>query len=362
MKASMSSPAARERVSRHFKSLWSTPSYRDRQSSISRSRWSLSEYRVLQAKRRSEMLGRRSSLETITLNILSTLGVASVEQKQVGPWTFDFFLPDFCLYIECQGEYTHSSPVARARDAAKLSYLESAFPSSRILYLMERDFLNPNLVRKRITDSIYGVLPSKAIDFDFSGVRLATMSRAKMPRSHLSAGESFLWSYHYAGYGRGPKAIYAAYLGDVVVSVCKFSSLLRRESALSLNLDPGRVLELDRFCVHPLYHKKNFASWLLSRFVKMVMSDHASLAGIISFADSTYGHLGTIYRASNWLEVGDVSPDYHYLSPEDGWMVHKKTLWNHASRMSMSESEYASANGYVKVYGKKKTKFFFPRP
>lgn len=48
--------------------------------------------------------------------------------------------------------------------------------------------------------------------------------------------------------------------------------------------------------------------------------------------------------------------DYWYLSI-DGWVMHKKTLYDHAIKMGMKEADFASQHGYNKVFGKEKLRF-----
>lgn len=153
----------------------------------------------------------------------------------------------------------------------------------------------------------------------------------------------------------------SARLGDAIIAVAKFSSVIRNEVATSVGLDPRNVLELDRFCIHPSYHQRNFASWMISRSVREVFSSFPDVRALVSFSDMTYGHVGTIYRATNWRELGLVRPDYFYVDGS-GFIMHKKTLYNRAVRMGMTESEYAEKYGYSKTMGREKVKFIMERP
>jgi hypothetical protein len=79
---------------------------------------------------------------------------------------------------------------------------------------------------------------------------------------------------------------------------------------------------------------------------------------LVSFADTTHNHLGIIYKACNWTKDGEVTPDYWY-SDNLGYVCHKKTLWNHAKKMQMTESEYCRRFNYIKVWGNKKHRFIY---
>ncbi len=258
--------------------------------------------------------------------------------------------------IECQGEYWHSSDKAKQRDAAKFTYIDKNIPNFRILYLYERDFLNPGIIKQKLIRELFDSTFNEDdnINFPFSKLGIQELSiKEKLTNSYYSEPEEFLQSYHYAGFGRSAKLIFGAYLDNELIAVCKFSSIVRKEVATSLNLKTSEVLELDRFCIHPNHQKKNFASWFISRCAKLI---DQKITHLVSFADSTFGHDGTIYRAANWTEIGRTKPSYHYID-STGWVIHKKTLWDHAKKMGKSESEYAEENGYQKIYGKEKVKF-----
>jgi hypothetical protein len=118
------------------------------------------------------------------------------------------------------------------------------------------------------------------------------------------------------------------------------------------------VIELDRLCIHPDYHKKNFASWLLSKIMKKLKTDLMGIRCVISFADPSAGHLGTVYKASNWEKIGKTSRSYFYIDQDNG-ILHKKTLYNRAKRRKQTEREYAESNRYFRVWTPPKIKYAF---
>jgi hypothetical protein len=146
---------------------------------------------------------------------------------------------------------------------------------------------------------------------------------------------------------------YGAYLGDELIAVCVFSPLVRH----NLPWDKESSRELSRLCIHPRYQKKNFASWFVSRCMKSLDPKYKT---IISYCDTTFNHDGAIYKACNFRLDGEVKPDYWYVS-DDGWTMHKKTLYNHAKKMSLTEREFAELHGYRKIYGDKKLRFVYER-
>ena len=76
---------------------------------------------------------------------------------------------------------------------------------------------------------------------------------------------------------------------------------------------------------------------------------------MVSFADTTM-HDGTLYKAANWVYDGDTRRNHMYRSPE-GFLIHKKTVWDRAKKMAISEKQYASDHGYIKIWSKPKKRF-----
>jgi len=73
----------------------------------------------------------------------------------------------------------------------------------------------------------------------------------------------------------------------------------------------GRVLELNRLCLK--YNRKNEASMLVGRSLKMLPDQKI----VVSFADTSQSHLGTVYQACNF--------SYHGLSAKrTDWKVKGK--------------------------------------
>jgi GNAT superfamily N-acetyltransferase len=339
----------REKMRASLISRWQKPDYRRLKFEQSKRMWEDPSYKERMGKIRAAQSGKRSSIEGITESILTQLGIEFVFQQGVGPYVFDFFLTGKNAYIECQGEYWHSLPGRQGRDAAKLSYLEKASPSAKMLYLQERNFMNPVHVSAKIREFVFGeVVEIEQVNFDFKDVTVGAVNREDASR--------FFNAFHYAGFGRGAKIVLGASLEGQLVAACKVAPVVRAEVATSMSMAPGEVMEIDRFCIHPSFQKKNFASWLLSRASKAAFDKFPCVKRLVSFADATHGHIGTIYRAANWIEVGRVRPDYHYVNDE-GWVIHKKTLYNRAVKMGMTEREYAELHGYIKTFGKEKTKF-----
>jgi GNAT superfamily N-acetyltransferase len=187
------------------------------------------------------------------------------------------------------------------------------------------------------------------VDFDFSVVSFVPSGGSK----------SFLDSHHYAGYGRAATVSYVAVLDDEVIGECKFASLVRQRVASSSGFRDSASLELDRFCVRPGYHKKNFSSFMMSACIRLVRRDFPGLEALISFADPRFGHSGGLYRASNWTFVGRTGKSYFYVD-EDGVELNKKAVYSRARASGLKESDHVMRLGLRKVLTPRKLKFVYP--
>lgn len=357
-KTAKNDPEHRKIQSNKSKEKWKDQLYVDKQKTSRQTPEFKNKMALLRSKQ--SMNGRDSSLEVMTHNILSSMNVKWEKQYVIGPWSFDVFVPSHNLLIECQGEYWYSLEGRQAKDRSKFTYTNEYFPQYNILYLYHRDFLNPDAVLQKLSNALFKT-GFEQTDFNFKDLSTRPLYvQDKLTNSRYSASEEFLQSFHYAGYGRAAKKVYGAFLENKLVAVCKFAGVVRNEVASSMGLEYSKVLELDRFCIHPQFHKKNFASWFISRCSRFIFDEFPKITRLVSFADSTYGHSGVIYKAANWTEVGKVKPDYYYATP-DGWIMKKKRLYGHARSLRKTELEYAEENNYVKVFGKEKTKFILNR-
>ena len=112
--------------------------------------------------------------------------------------------------------------------------------------------------------------------------------------------EPFIIGIHYAK--RWPSISYAYGLfdgGELIGVVCYGtppSAPLRR--GIAGDAYTNDVLELNRLCL--LYNRKNEASALVGRSLKMLPSNKI----VVSFADSSQGHIGIVYQATNFIYTG----------------------------------------------------------
>lgn len=322
--------------------------------------WENDEYRALRAEITNKqkiagtgMFGVHQKItkpQRILYSKCEELNLKYIIEHKIGFYRFDCFLPDHNILIECNGEYYHKRRERNIQnDMSKTTYIKEYFPQLITKTIWENEFLNPDKICDYLLEWT-GVKKPDQINYDFNDVLIKEIE-------NIPAVE-FIQKYHYTyslGHGRS-QIRYGAFHKDKLIAIACFANATRNESVLRLNLENKQLKELVRLCCHPQYQKKNFMSWFLSHTTKRLMSSHPLVVCILTFADSTFGHQGIIYKACGWKFDGYVPKSYWYVDKE-GYVMHKKTLYNHARKMKIKESTYAIQNGYNRIWGKKKLRY-----
>jgi hypothetical protein len=301
-----------------------------------------SDYKAHLARIRGGQLGKISLPERIIKGLLIEIEADFQPQFVLGPYRYDFKVEPSYL-IEVQGEYWHRDSVAK--DSAKATYASRA--GYKVIHVWEHEFNKIGKIKHLLLERL---------GLKFPEIKTFSFADTILSRVETLEARCFLGKYHYlpaiSKYGKH----YGAFVDDTLVAVCTFSGVTRKETANRLGVKPRSMRELSRFCIHPSYQKKNFASYLLSRFVKLFGKDNRDVKMLVSFADHTEGHEGTIYKATNWTYDGDCKASYYYISA-DGCVIHKKTVWDRAKKLGMSEADYASSHRYAKRRQATKSRF-----
>ena len=321
--------------SRH---MWADSAFREKALLRNKDMWKSIEFRNKMAIIRQSM-PIISALNKTVFALLERLGIPYVAEHPVGPWNFDVFIPSHNLLIECQGEYWHNLPRAVRNDKSKATYIEKYFPELRLVAIWEVEFYKEG----RLENILRGVMglettvSVKDISFD-------TLSVRNLDRKEAAT----VYSHHYLGSCRG-NVHYGLYYQEQLIGACSFGPFQRNEQTKKYGKD---AVELTRFCLHPEHQVKNLGSWFLSRCLKLIKKT------VVTYADTTQGHTGALYKACNFRFSHIIQPDYCYVD-EKGWVMHKKTAWNRAINMKMNEAEYATLHGLQKKWGGEKLCFIY---
>lgn len=106
------------------------------------------------------------------------------------------------------------------------------------------------------------------------------------------------------------------------------------------------VLELNRLVILPEYNGKNYASFLISKSLKLLPPRKY----IVSYADiGGWGHTGYVYQATSFYYTGMTKPRTDKYGGENG---HSRHYAKDETRRQIRTAKYR----YVKIIGTKKDK------
>lgn len=282
-----------------------------------------------------------SVLSRTVEEMLQKLGVEFEMEKTVGPYSFDVFLPSVSTLLELNGEYFHALPRAMRNDKSKATFIERFHPELKLHTIWEVEFYKEGRVM-HLLNRILGQRPEPA-PVDWKALSVRPVDKEDAAR--------FISVHHYLGRSRAGTH-YGLYEDEALIGVCSFSPFQRNEQ--TVRYGKGSV-ELSRFCLDPDRQVKNLGSWFLSRCLKAVAKP------VVTYADSTQGHDGALYKACNFTVSHTVPPDYTYADAS-GWGMHKRSVWRRASLMRMKEAEYAEKHGLQKKWGGEKLCFTYGFP
>lgn len=179
----------------------------------------------------------------------------------------------------------------------------------------------------------------------------------------LEKAESLLYRYHYHRKSRkGTQLVLGLWVrGHLVGAICyglpaRDTVLDRVKRETVQDFSKGSLLELTRFVLIDGL-PKNTASYFFSRTLPFLRESSVEI--LISYSDTTYNHLGGMYRASNWLEFGVTYPNYRYRE-EDGTIVSRGKIARLAKQKGLTENQYAVTHDYKLVLEKFKNRFLYP--
>jgi DNA-directed RNA polymerase subunit RPC12/RpoP len=303
-----------------------------------RSKWNNGTYNSIKfGEQRNTWLQKsmKALCETLNLDFQEEF---TIDNKV--PYSFDFKIGN--LLVEMDGDYWHNLPNVKANDKRKTNYIKNNYPEFKLIRIKEHQAKCVNGILKIIIDNMKISLP----DFKLKNITIK--------QTPMGVAVDFINAFHYLGKPRVGGMAYGGYLNGKLIILALLQRPIRQETAVKSGFSWNETYEISRLIIAPTYNKKNLISWFLSRVIKMIPK---SIKLLISFADMTYGHTGACYKASNFKLEGITPPDYYY--EKDGLTMHKKTLWDHAKKMSMNEREFADKYGYSKIIGLEKRKYTF---
>jgi transposase len=357
-------------MSQKAKALWADPEYRAKQQiwfaqrgatltkasliALSdpekRRQWLLRQRRA-HANTRANSGGWISSSQRQLYYILSASQITYFEEgpdTQIGPfYVVDCVIPQQQqmikpLIVEVQGEYWHALPHVMLKDRQKSTYIRK-HTNYDLLPLEELHLNSFAEVENKLSG--YGLTLFKQ-DFCVADLEIKPICEAD--------AATFYSIFHYSGTVRKGAMTFGAFYANELVAAISYCYPLRTETATKLGYTLKNVVEISRLARRTNIICKNLASYFIGQTRKLLPLD---IKCVVSFSDTTYGHTGHVYKAAGFIQDGVVAKDYCYISINGRY--HKKTIWDRAKRMRMTELDYAEKHNLLKIMGDEKTRWVY---
>lgn len=137
--------------------------------------------------------------------------------------------------------------------------------------------------------------------------------------------KEYIHEHHYShGSHNGPSPCYGLFDGTELIGVCMFATPCSenvRSSVWGIE-NKNHVTELHRLHILDIT-PRNTESWFISKVFKELKKDKPCIWGVLSFSDTTEGHTGTIYKATNAYRIGQTGKATFFLD-KDGRLRHPR--------------------------------------
>lgn len=138
----------------------------------------------------------------------------------------------------------------------------------------------------------------------------------------------FIVENHYSKYvSKGCRYNFGLYINKKLIGAAQVGRASGTHAASRYQLDTGKVLELRKLCLID-NTPKNTESWFIAKILKYMKQNVENLEGILSYADPNVGHEGTIYKASNFLYVGEQRAKNNRVIKYKNKTYHSRTAFN----------------------------------
>ena len=130
-----------------------------------------------------------------------------------------------------------------------------------------------------------------------------------------TTAKKYIIKHHYShGCHNAPSPCYGLFDGNTLIGCCMFATPCSenvRASVFGKDYKDS-VIELHRLHILDIT-PKNTESWFIARCLKLLKIDRPITKAVISFSDTTIGHEGTIYKATNAYRCGKTGSSTFYL-------------------------------------------------
>lgn len=163
----------------------------------------------------------------------------------------------------------------------------------------------------------------------------------------------FVIEHHYTQAFGKATLICGMWRDTKLVGVITFGQPSGRLVASSLGETEQTCFEFLRMVV--LDNEPTSRTYFMGRAIKILRQKFPKVRKLVTYADQTEGHDGTVYKAGSWEYHGKTAKKYHYI--KNGIRVNKRIPWDAAKKKGMTEGEYTKMFGYEKVMEEPKLRF-----
>jgi len=156
---------------------------------------------------------------------------------------------------------------------------------------------------------------------------------------------------HYLGTIPNASTILIAKTGNIITGIATFGR------GANKNLDKN-ILELTRLCI-PFYVIRPYGSTFINLCINYIRNNMKDIETLVSYADTSVGHNGGIYRMSGWQKAGKTSNSYSYFDPSDNQLKHKSCC-RRIKNVDKSEKQLSEENGLIKIPLPPKYRYIYP--
>lgn len=176
----------------------------------------------------------------------------------------------------------------------------------------------------------------------------------RVERISSGTAKKYIKENHYShGCHNGPSPCYGLFDGEKLIGALMFATPCS-EAIRSSVFGPEHkdaVTELHRLHVMD-GTPKNTESFFISRCLKLLKQDKPIIKAVITFADTTEGHVGTVYRATNAYRIGKTGCSTFYLD-KTGRLRHPRQNGVNVTK------ETAAENGWTPVKRCAKNRYLY---
>lgn len=174
----------------------------------------------------------------------------------------------------------------------------------------------------------------------------------RIPRKMAS---EYICEHHYShGCSRCASPCYGLFDGIKLIGVLMFAcpcSENVRASVFGIE-HKDSVTELHRLHILDCT-PKNTESWFISRCLSLLKKDSPKIKAVISFSDTTEGHNGTIYQASNFYRCGTTGTSSTFYVDDSGRLHHPRQCGHNVTLVE------AEAKGWKPVKRSCKNRYLY---